>query len=861
MFFDYLRRKMKAIIWLIVILFAGSIFLLAGGSMCIRQQGPDQAQHPDKDDKDRDKTRAKDKKNKDELDGAAANVIARIRFGDKEAQMTEGELIESINIASKNSPIQGLAPKQMKAFMGTHYLDQLVDMRLEEMEARKQGIDVTEEEKKIDQDLADESHLVRLRQIGISPKQYKEVMLRQTLVKKLVDRVTEGVPIPESRIAAYYDLHKDEFKDEKTKAIRPLTAVRKQIETELRSKLTDDDVKDYYDKHMDRWRLPDRAKVLHLVIDPAAPSHAKDLEVTPAEVAAYYKENSKGFLGDQRVVLRHIYFDPQSDTFKKAVKVTDEAVKKFYESHKSDWERPERTWISRILVKVSPKATTAEKAEAEAKATRILGQLKNGARFQDLAKWHSDDKKSGPQGGDLGPMEPGQMSPPFDKAAFALGIGEVSGLVHDEEGVQLLKATRKEEKKPIPFSEVAEEVKKRFIEEQAKSLCDEEAKARRRELADRPAEFETVAKAVSHAPSKAQGGLLGELYLGENKKNKAVEEVGSFGYMDDQIQRALQNLPANKVSDVVKSSKGGLHILKVDKVLEPEPKPLDDVRAEVTESVKNLKVEVVANRLREEVTRRLKDGTPFVKLIGEMSDGKDKNGVWDGLVISAEEKQTLDPALLADVTVSDTLPAEVSNALKELEPGQISAPVRLEKKYHFFQLVSMLPARHKPLSDEIKKEIRFALNPTVTEPEVAEHFKEHKEEFQPRPQTTAEFVIIREKEVADELTARIKEDAQAFDAHPNKKPFVGEMRNPELRAILAKLKPGELTQEPMKTNMGYVFARLKAQEAKTEVTLDKVKRRVVEKLLAEKKKQVYDQWLAELRKQARIQKSPLTPTL
>lgn len=51
-------------------------------------------------------------------------------------------------------------------------------------------------------------------------------------------------------------------------------------------------------------------------------------------------------------------------------------------------------------------------------AEDIINQLKKGAKFQVLAKKHSQCP-SGKRGGDLGEFRRGQMVPPFDKACFS----------------------------------------------------------------------------------------------------------------------------------------------------------------------------------------------------------------------------------------------------------------------------------------------------------------------------------------------------------------------------------------------------------------------------------------------------------
>lgn len=80
-----------------------------------------------------------------------------------------------------------------------------------------------------------------------------------------------------------------------------------------------------------------------------------------------------------------------------------------------------------------------EQALAEIQVLR--GKIASGeADFADVAYSHSDCP-SGEDGGDLGPFHRGMMVPDFDKAAFALEVGELSDVVETPFGYHLIKRT------------------------------------------------------------------------------------------------------------------------------------------------------------------------------------------------------------------------------------------------------------------------------------------------------------------------------------------------------------------------------------------------------------------------------------
>lgn len=59
------------------------------------------------------------------------------------------------------------------------------------------------------------------------------------------------------------------------------------------------------------------------------------------------------------------------------------------------------------------------------------------ATFEDVASRESDCS-SARRGGDLGEFGRGQMQKPFEDAAFALAVGELSGVVDTDSGVHIV---------------------------------------------------------------------------------------------------------------------------------------------------------------------------------------------------------------------------------------------------------------------------------------------------------------------------------------------------------------------------------------------------------------------------------------
>jgi len=95
-----------------------------------------------------------------------------------------------------------------------------------------------------------------------------------------------------------------------------------------------------------------------------------------------------------------------------------------------------QTHARHILVKISE--LTSE-ADARRRVIELKERLDHGAKFEELAKLHSEDA-SAPSGGDLGWVAPGDTVPEFEQAMNALKPGQVSEPVQTPFGWHLIQA-------------------------------------------------------------------------------------------------------------------------------------------------------------------------------------------------------------------------------------------------------------------------------------------------------------------------------------------------------------------------------------------------------------------------------------
>ena len=116
---------------------------------------------------------------------------------------------------------------------------------------------------------------------------------------------------------------------------------------------------------------------------------------------------------------------------------TEQEVTDFYEAHKSEYVTEPKVLCRHILVKVEENSSSDEKSAAFEKILAIKERIAAGGNFAEEAEKNSDCP-SGREGGSLGWFGPGMMVPEFDKVAFEMKKGEVSGVVTTQFGYHII---------------------------------------------------------------------------------------------------------------------------------------------------------------------------------------------------------------------------------------------------------------------------------------------------------------------------------------------------------------------------------------------------------------------------------------
>ena len=172
----------------------------------------------------------------------------------------------------------------------------------------------------------------------------------------------------------------------------------------------------------------------------AAEPFEKSVKVSDADVKAFYEKNPGSFQTPELAKIEYLLLN--QDAIAAQVKVDPAEVKQAYDANTKQYTTNEERQASHILVAVKPDASDADKAAAKAKATTLLEKARaKPDAFAELAKANSQDTGSAAQGGDLGSFARGAMVKPFEDAVFAAKVGDIVGPVQSDFGFHVIKVT------------------------------------------------------------------------------------------------------------------------------------------------------------------------------------------------------------------------------------------------------------------------------------------------------------------------------------------------------------------------------------------------------------------------------------
>jgi len=426
-------------------------------------------------------------------------------------------------------------------------LDGLIDKVLILQEAKRLGLSISDEELRagiesipafqVNGQFDRRRYEGALRLNRLTPEEFEESQRANLLVSKVVNliKMNEGTVSDDEVLDAYL------FENERINL-----SFIKIAPDSFKGQITVNDVemKDYYEKHREEFRIPTFIQVQYLLF--------------------------------------------RLSDFESKIQVSPDEVKRYYESRKDTFKIPKQVRARDILIKAPPQDTPEQLEAKKKKAEEIFEKAKKTKDFSSLAKQYSEGENAS-KGGDLGWVQKGMMGEQIEAILFSMKAGELSGVLPGRDGLLILKVEEVREEKQKPFEEVKDQILQTLKKEKAKAEASRKADDAFYSLF-RSRDLEGYAK-EKDIPIKTTGFF---------KEGDEIPDIGK----NPVFQSSAFSLKVGEISPVV-DIPPNTYILKLitrkDSRIPPLNEVMDDVRRKVVQNKAEEKARQVADDLLNQV--------------------------------------------------------------------------------------------------------------------------------------------------------------------------------------------------------------------------------------------------------------------
>jgi peptidyl-prolyl cis-trans isomerase D len=380
-------------------------------------------------------------------------------------------------------------------------------------------------------------------------------------------------------------------------------------------------------------------------------------------ILAWYEAHQGEFMSREMVIIEYLELD--AATLGGAVEVEEDDLLAQFEEQESRFITPESRLASHILIEVDSAAPEVDIETAREQAGELSERARAGEDFAALASEYSQDIGSATEGGDLGWVEPGFMVQAFEDGLYALSMeNPVSGPIQTGFGWHVINLREIRPAEGMTFTEARD-----ILLEEYKTEADER---RFLEQADRMVDIiyedpttldaaaEELGLEVLEAGPFGRGG--GELGVSANMN------VVAASFSDLVLAQGV-------ISDPVDLGLNHIVLIRLKEHLPEAQLPLEEVRDQVAESVRQERAMEAASLAADELFAGLVAGADIVALAEE-----------SGLeLVQAEAATRTSPEINA------RLRSHVFLLQEPGEAGPATAVVELDDGFAVIQLDSVTP--------------------------------------------------------------------------------------------------------------------------------------------------------------------------
>ncbi len=445
-------------------------------------------------------------------------------------------------------------PRALQGLYAQQVLNQLIYERMLELEAKRLGMRVTDQERAERIRLLVPTAFEGTSFVGMDRYAAQVQMMYQVSVPEFEELIRQG-------------LLEEKFRRLVTDGI---AVTPEEVDQEFR-------------------RRNEKIKIAYVIVKPD--ELESKVNVTDADLTAYFDKNKGRYIVPERRVVRYAMLDVSQ--LQQRANITDDELRAYYNEHIERYRLENRVRVSHILFKTVGK-TDAEVAEIRKKAEEVLQKARKGTKFEDLAKQYSEDAAKD-KGGDLGWIVQGQqMSPELQHVVFSLPKGGVSEVIRTPYSLEIIKVVDHESARTQSFEEVRGSIWPTVSQQKVERVASEEA--------------DKIAAVVRRSTRVSLDDLAKQfnLTVGETKPIAPTDPVAELGNGSG-LRDTIFQLRQGEVSSPIRTDRGFV-LLSVKELQPTHPGTLAELRDKVTAQYRREKAVELAKTRAEELAKRAQSG-------------------------------------------------------------------------------------------------------------------------------------------------------------------------------------------------------------------------------------------------------------
>lgn len=319
-----------------------------------------------------------------------------------------------------------------------------------------------------------------------------------------------------------------------------------------------------------------------------------DVTISDDEISDYYENHLDRFAVPEQVSIE--YLELSAATMAQTIQVDDKTLHDLYEEQQANFSTGEERHARHILINVKENADDKTVQAARSKAEDILKKIRAGEDFAKLAKKYSDDSGSAAKGGDLGFFGKGVMVKPFEDTVFSMKVNEVSDLVRSPFGFHIIKLEGIKAGHTKSFDEVRATLEQQYKEHKAEEQFFDQAD-RLADLTYENPDTLSIASQQLNIPIVTTG-----LFSRNNGQGIAT---------DPKIREAAFSadvLDANNNSEPIDLGQNRLVVLRIKEHKIATTRPQEEVKDQVIKQLQREKARQAAEEAGKKLLQRINAG-------------------------------------------------------------------------------------------------------------------------------------------------------------------------------------------------------------------------------------------------------------